>query len=348
MVIKAKDSWRHEPKRGILMKLTIITYFLLFSSLIFGQNIQFENLGFRHLQMLYKNDTVDILVKSKKGEENKQKPLFLFCQGSGSTPLIVKEGNEYYGTFPFTTDTLLDKFHIAIISKPFISLMIERKNLNSNYFYLEKNNLVPKKYAQRNYLSYYVERNIAAIEFLGKQKYISNKKLIIAGHSEGATIASKLASKYQKITHLIYSGGNPFGRIMTMIGQFRKIESDSLPYAESRFSLWNSVLKDTNSLDFSNGDSNKNLYGFSKPPIEYLQKLKIPVFVTYGSLDWCAPFNDYFRIKTITENKINFTFKDYVGTEHNYFPLRENGETNFENYNWNKVVYDWVNWIDHN
>ena len=333
---------------AILLKPTVIIFFLLFSNLIFGQSIQFESLGFRHLQMLYRNDTIDILLKSKKGEENKPKPLFLFCQGSGPQPLIISEGKQYYGTFPFTTDTLLNKFHVAIISKPYIDLIIERENLNRDYFYLDKNNLVPKKYAERNNLTYYVGRNIAVIRFLEKKNYILREKLIIAGHSEGATIASKLASINSKITHLIYSGGNPFGRITTMIGQFRKIETDSLPYAESRFSLWSRVLKDSNSLDFSDGDTNKSLYEFSKPPIEYLQKLKIPVYVTYGSLDWCAPFNDYFRIKTITENRINFTFKAYVGTEHNFFPLKANGETNFEVYNWNKVVYDWIDWIEQN
>ena len=70
------------------MKLLFNIPLLLFSNLVFGQKA--ENFGFRHLQTTYKNDTVDILIKSLKGEEQIKKPLLLFCQGSLPIPLIIK------------------------------------------------------------------------------------------------------------------------------------------------------------------------------------------------------------------------------------------------------------------
>ena len=46
-----------------------------------------------------------------------------------------------------------------------------------------------------------------------EKKWVAKSKLVLAGHSEGSTIAAKLATKNNKVTHLIYSGGNPNGRV---------------------------------------------------------------------------------------------------------------------------------------
>jgi hypothetical protein len=47
----------------------------------------------------------------------------------------------------------------------------------------------------------------------------------------------------------------------------------------------------------------------------------------------------------IRNNKPNFTFKPYLGLEHNYFPMKESGEINYEIFNWDKVGIDWLNWL---
>ncbi len=48
----------------------------------------------------------------------------------------------------------------------------------------------------------------------------------------------------------------------------------------------------------------------------------------------------------IRRKKKNFTFKAYVGLEHNFFPVKRNGEADFEKYNWDSVANDWLNWIE--
>ena len=70
------------------MKIAVQIIFLLLSIYTFGQNKRLEDYGFRHYQLIYKGDPVDILIKSQKGEEQKVKPLLLFCQGSLPQPLI--------------------------------------------------------------------------------------------------------------------------------------------------------------------------------------------------------------------------------------------------------------------
>ena len=331
------------------MKSFIFITFLLFTISLYGQKERPEDYGFRYLQTIYKGDTVDILIKSKKGEEQKKKPLFLFCQGSLPIPLIIKYDDNgkkgIYPVFVFNPDSLSNEYHLVIINKPYVPLIAEQKSLKTDLTYSDNTGKFPKSYIERNLLDYYVERNIAVIKFLQKQPWVSGDKLVVAGHSEGSTIAAKLAFSFSKVTELIYSGGNPCGRIVTTVEQQRAHESDSTKYGEKVFSDWKNIIDNPGNMDASYGDAYKATYQFSIPPMNYLEKLKIPVLVTYGTKDYGSPFNDYFRIEMIRQKKKNFTFNAYVGVEHNFFPVKANGETNFDIFNWDKVADDWWSWL---
>jgi len=327
--------------RNLLLVLTIF-----FCCQVFSQKNTPEEFGFRHFQTIYKGDTVDILMKSKKGDEQMRKPLLLFCQGSLPKPLIIKDRDRAYATFPFKTDSLEMDYHIAIISKPFVPLIVEASILGRGFTYQDPlTKEFPKNYSKRNLLDYYVLRNLKAIDFLQKLDFLDDSKLVVAGHSEGSTIASKLVTKCKKVTHLIYAGGNPMGRILSIIAEARVSESDSTKFAEGEFEYWQQVVNDKNSMDKSNGDTHKATYDFSIPPIHYLEKLRIPVLVCYGTKDWSAPYNDYLRVEMMRQNKKNFTFNAYIGLEHNFFPLTTSGQPNYDIFNWDNVANDWWDWL---
>lgn len=320
---------------------------MLLAGQLSGQNKKPEDYGFRHLQMVFRTDTVDILIKSEKGEENVRKPLFLFCQGSLPQPLIKLSAQGVYGVYPFYTDSLVAEYHLAIISKPYIPLIADVRTLNSDMTYRDSTTgRFPAAYSDRNHLDYYVDRNSAVIDYLLKQDFIDHKKLVVAGHSEGSTIAAKLALKNKKVTHLIYASGNPLGRMQSIINQSRTTETDtdSTRYAESNFAYWQQVVTDKDNLDATHGDTYKATYDFSYPPINYLMQLKIPVLVCYGTKDIALPFNDYLRVEAIRQGKNNFTFKAYIGLEHNYFPLTETGQIDYDRFNWDTVADDWRKW----
>lgn len=211
--------------RHIMKTLLFIAFIFLYATSS-AQEKRPEDFGFRYLQTIYKGDTVNILVKSKKGEESKSKPLFIFFQGSLPQPLIKYDEKGMFGVFTFNPDSLADNFHLVIISKPYIPVVANIKTLGQDYTYTDSSGAFPKAYIKRNYLNYYVDRNIKVIQFLQKQKWVSNKMLVVAGHSEGSTIAAKIASVFPKVTHLIYSGGNPMGRILTTIERLRVVETD--------------------------------------------------------------------------------------------------------------------------
>jgi dienelactone hydrolase len=333
------------------MKSYLLVILLFATVNSFAQHKLPDLFGYRHLQTVYKGDTVDILVRSKKGDEQKKKGLFLFCQGSLPVPLIItyeRNGKtSIYPVFVFDPDSLANEYHLVIIGKPYTPLIADERTLNTDLSFSDSTAKFPSRYIERNLLDYYVGRNIAVISFLQQQAWVSNDKLVVAGHSEGSTIAAKLAYRFPKVTHLIYSGGNPCGRIVTMIEQQRAHETDSLSSAENVFINWKNIVQDPGNMDGVNGDSYKATYQFSEPPMDYISKLKIPVLVTYGTKDYGAPFNDYFRVKMIADKRKNIFFKAYIGLEHNFFPLKSTGETNFDIFNWNIVANDWRNWLKH-
>lgn len=319
-----------------------VLFLLLISLTTFGQKKP-EDFGYKHLTFKYNKTTVDVLIQSKKGEENIRKPLFFWCQGSMPQPILKYDETGLYGTFPFEVTDFLNEFHVVIIGKPGVPVISDVKFLKSNYQYLVENDSVPKTYSNNNYLDYYVKRNNFVINKLLKEKWISKNKLVVAGHSEGSTIAAKLATKNDKVTHLIYSGGNPYGRILSMLQEEvnKRKNYDLIEY-------WKFVVENKDNLDYNGGDTYKATYDFSQPSAIYLKKLKIPVLITYGTKDWNAPYNDLLQIESIQSGLKNLEFKPYLDVEHNFFPINENREPNYEVYNWENVGKDWKIWLDKN
>lgn len=321
---------------------------VLFAIELAAQSTSPKDFGYRYLIANYKGTTVEALIKSKHGEDSIKKPLFFFCQGSLPVPLIKYDSASTYDVFPFRPDSLLKKYHLVIVSKPGIPVVVNVKKLAPLFCYQDSTGQFPKAYSENNLLSYYSKRNIALLKYLLTEDWVDPTQLIVAGHSEGSTVAAKMACDYKKITHLIYAGGNPLGRIMSIVQKSRAEESDtdSTRFGEYEFSYWADVVANKTSIDDVRGDTDKATYEFSIPPIDYMKVLKIPVLVSYGTKDWSAPFNDYMRVEMIRQQKRNFTFRAYVNAEHNFFPVDANNKPDYKNYNWDNVANDWARWLE--
>ncbi|RIJ42892.1 dienelactone hydrolase family protein [Pontibacter oryzae] len=312
-----------------------------------AQNKKPEDFGYRHLQINYKQDPVDILVMSEKGGEYKAKPIFLFDQGSQARPLILlNDDGKPYMVFPFKPDSLLSDFHLVIISKPYVPLIAYRKDLKNGAYADPETGIPPSEFYSRDNVDYYVRRAQAALKYLEKQEWVQNGKLIVAGHSAGSTVAAKLAAECKAVTHLIYSGGNPMGRMASMISQARAYDDSAGTKSEEAFRHWETIVHNSTSTVSEGGDSYKTTYTFSLPPMDNLMKLKIPVLITYGTRDHGVAFNDYLRLEAIKKGKSNFTFIPYIGVEHNYFGFDKDGKVDYEKFGWDQVALGWKAWLN--
>lgn len=324
----------------------------IFCCLIFllalGNSFAQQNLptNFTYHSIVYKKDSVHILLYQKQGDDKKQKPLFLFIQGSLPVPLMVTEDDYMYGVFPFNPDSLSTQCHIAIVGKPGIPLTADVNELQTDMTYFDPvTKVAPSSFSQNDYPNYYAGRESEVIKYLQEMDFIAKNKLVVAGHSAGATIATNLAVKNKKVTHLIYAAGNPYGRIVSMVASARKNETDTSSLTEGIFKYWDR-LSNGNPGPYSDYISPKiSMVGWSKPMVKDLLKLKIPVLVVYGGKDLSAPYNDLLRIEAIRNWNYKISFHCYPGLEHNFFGMKEDGSVNYDNFNWDKVASDWNKWL---
>lgn len=330
------------------MRNLLFTMLLSVCSNLFAQTQKPEDFGFRYLKLSFNEVQTDVLVLSKKGEEDKVKPLFLFCQGSLPIPLIITDSGAPYPSFPFATESLSKNFHLAIIGKPGIPAVSQVSALQNDFSYIEKSTgMPPAVFLTNNELSFYVKRNLAVVDELLKQKYVAKGKIVVAGHSQGARIAFEMCASSKKITHLIYAAGNPCGQIMSMISRTRQRENpaDTNTFAENDFSYYQAAVADSNNTDITYGESLKSLHSFSSPIVNRFPTLNIPILISYGTYDSSALLNDYLRTEIIRKRKTNFTFNAYIGLDHNFFGMKETGEVDYDNFNWDKVALDWQKWL---
>ncbi|MEO8516400.1 MAG: dienelactone hydrolase family protein [Flavobacterium sp.] len=318
----------------------IILFMFLISKIHALSQKTVEDFGYKYLSYKFQDDKVDLIVISKPGEEKIPKPLFFFCQGSLPRPVIIYDEKGLFGVLPFTETAFLDKYHIVIVGKPNVPIIANAGELGKDFMYLKDKfrEIPPKGYTDRNYLDYYVFRNNFILKQLLKERWVDKSELVLAGHSEGSSIAAKMASLNPKITKLIYSGGNPFGRIVNIFAE-NENKNEMQHY-------WKKVVENADVINYDGGDTFKATYSFSLPQRENLLKLNIPILVTYGNKDTASTYNDLFQIEVIRDRKRNFEFINYKGVEHNFFPLNEKGEINYTVENWNRVANDWLKWLE--
>jgi len=312
--------------------------FVFISVSVFGQNSTI-----REHKTYFKDTVVEYIIVSKTGEENKRKPLFIFCQGSLARPIQIISEEGSYPVLPFNEDLITEKYHLLIIGKPSIPIKETVKNLQDDYSFPKKG-LPPEQYILNNNLEYYYKRNNFLIKKLINKDWIDTQKIVAAGHSEGSYIALKMAKTNRRITHLIYSGGNPLGRMMSIINQDRQNPNEKENWLGETFDDWKNIVNNKDRKEISKENTSYYHYTLSDNFTDDLLSLKIPVLVTYGTKDQNGIFNDYLHLQVIKNKKRNYTFISYFNGDHNFFPVKDH-QPDYSIDNWTKVAEDWTNWL---
>lgn len=328
----------------------------LFVTLIVSYQITAQepkDYGFRHFQYKIEGDTVDVLIKSKKGDENKKKPLFFSVQGSLAVPLITHNGTQRVRYSTLEEGLVENDYHLVIVNKPGVPLVAHTDSLvDGKEFFVDKEEyLYAEEYQKNNYLDYYVKRNLQVLDSLLKEDWVDTSKVVLSGHSQGSGIALSMSDKSSKITHLIYSSGLPYySTILAILSRARMNEGNERnPRVERAISSWREVVEAPLNYENTNRDSNLTLSSFSQNENEVLNRLRIPVLISYGTKDESSPYHDMFRIETIRKRINHITFKDYVGLGHNYQLV--NPDENSPDQKTDRisdVVSEWLEWINNN
>lgn len=129
------------------------------------------------------------------------------------------------GITNFDINKIKKYYHLIVISMPKTPVIVKEKNLNKSYCYIpnvSKPNEFSNHFLIADNLENYESRANEVLNFLRKQKWVDDKKLVVAEHSQGSKVATLIALNNKNVTNLGLFGPNPFGRIDQFIRENRK------------------------------------------------------------------------------------------------------------------------------
>lgn len=331
------------------MRISILLLLIFCSSIISAQS---KIKDFEYYNLTDKKDNIDFVVY--KSQADIKKPILLFCQGSQPVPLFLKMYDDTLdlSLSNFDLNYLSKDYHVVVISRPFTPVIADTSQINYAY------NYVTDKYNNpHSYDTLYLKNDTKEItarrankvwKFLKKQEWVDKSNFIIAGHSQGSREAVEIASTNKDVTMIGLFGFSPNGRYEESIYRNRKMaekgeitweEADSLNIEQLDF--YKRTLDDYENLKRPYLYSWKS---FNEPNLDKLLKLKIPIYVAYGSEDIVSINCDFLPFEFAKEGKTNLTLKRYGGLEHNFFPVKDDGFPDYKKPNWIEVMNRFIDW----
>ncbi len=332
-----------------MLKSKLIVILLTLVNLAANAQKVIPGTSYTQFSLNSKSDTIDFVVAET--DLTVKKPIFFFAQGSMPIPLFVDfPGQGVYSMTlsNFDLNTLNKHFHVVVISTPKIPVVVNVNQVNSNYCYMPDStnrNSVPDAYVKADNLENYIARANKVLDYLSKQKWVDNSRLVAAGHSQGSRIVAELTARNPKITHAGLFGFNPLGRVHervwlnykdAMKGTISWEKLDSLQQQQYDFqqSIYADKGEDIGLIAWKS---------FTGIGFERLSQIKTPLYIAYGTEDKCAFLNELIPLYFIQAGKTNYEVKRYANLEHNYFPVVE-GKPDYENGKWMEVMNAFVEW----
>ena len=262
----------------------------------------------------------------------KQSPILLSINGSGGVPLCLFVRNEHAGKIFNTLDTYLlsktaSNYHFVVLDKPGTpfadSVIIEDDRFAEAIQTYE----FSEAYHQKLSLDWRVNAIRKVLDFLVKEGYYDQTKIVAWGFSEGGQVVPKLAAEDHRVTHVVSvvgAGLNQFYdgimhyRMQAAKGEFTHQQAqDSI---DTMLAIIQDIYAHPNATDrFYGGHTYQRAASFTTvDPLEYLKKLTIPIYVLVGTNDENSPIYglDYVPLEFLRLNKTNLTYEVCVGCDH--------------------------------
>lgn len=338
-----------------LVGIAFISLLLASCGHINGHKVGVINNEATQFQIREQNDTINFIVADTNFTE--KKPLLLFCQGSMPRTLFIKYPKRGFtwmfggGISNFYISGITKYYHLVVISKPKTPVIVNVSHLNKKHCYIpdtSKKNILSTAYLKADYLQNYVNRANKVLDFLKKQSWVDADNIVIMGHSQGSTIAPEIALSRDDISCIGLFSADPFGRLDEYVRQAR-LNADlgkiSWEKADSTMKYWYKFYKKANNPDsVAKYPKLKSWSTFGGLYLNDWLKLKIPIYLAYGTSDITSQLCDVVPLYFIRNHKTNLTIKRYIGLNHNYFEVDKNGEPIFSKSHWSTAMENFVLW----
>ena len=297
-------------------------------------------------------DTAQLLVAGQVADFQQKKGVFLFVHGSLPTPLALFQDTINFGFLPFDYRDFQARYHFVAVSKPGLPLTAQIKDLDQRMCFNDPaTGHAPQRFRENNHLDYFVAQHSAVLDWLLRQPWADPSRVVVCGGSQGATVASKLASVHPRATHLIYYSGNPNGRLDEEV---RRIQQDvakgktsgteAAQKLEELQRYWAWLYANAEQTDNpGGGDVPKTAVSFSQPARAWLTRLDIPVLVAFGTADITAAPCATLPLDFLRAGKNNLTLKIYPNYDHHFFEQKPDGSE--PEYRMNAAFREWMEWV---
>ena len=230
------------------MKLKTILFLLFLSNSLFAQKAKIEflpNLPYDKYELKTDKDTITFYLSVSSNKSNL--PLIVFVQGSGMNSLFTKSQSGQirpeYGHMTWY-NAGQEKYRVLVVEKPGVK-------------YLQSG---PSKiFDQKFSLESFSNTIVNAINYTIQNEKIDATKVLIAGHSEGGVVASRVANLMKsKISNVAVMAGEGLSQLYSLYkfaedGTFFNTKEHNMPTPEQRINYltekWKDILANPNSTD---------------------------------------------------------------------------------------------------
>ncbi len=153
---------------------------------------------------------------------SKNAPLIVSIQGSGCSSLFYKKDDVIMsrGSQVSIAELVSGKYGILAVEKPTV-------NTFDNFDRADGPDDCTEAYRQQFTAGLWTQTLKTALYDLLRSKSLNPEKIIVYGHSEGATFAAALAAEVPQVTHVISSAGGGGGPLFDTISRLKKKKSST-------------------------------------------------------------------------------------------------------------------------
>lgn len=236
------------------MKFSTIIFFILLANSTFAQKAKIDFLPsqpYDKYELKTDKDTITFYLSVTSLKENL--PLIVYIQGSGISSLFENRNGEIVSTSGHMTWFRVgqEKYRILIVEKPGIK-------------YLQKGG--SKAFDEKFSLESWSSTIVSAINYVTENKKIDKTKILLAGHSEGGVVVSRVANLMKdKISNVAIMAGEGPSQLYSLYkfaedGTFFNTKEHNMPTSEERINYvteeWNNILADPTNIE-------KKFWGFT-------------------------------------------------------------------------------------
>lgn len=230
------------------MKLTRFLFFLLLTNSFFAQKAKIEflpDLPYDKYELKTDKDTVTFYLSVSSKKESL--PLIVFVQGSGMNSIFTKSETgkirPEYGNMTWF-DAGKENARILVVEKPGVK-------------YLQTG--ASKNFDRKFSLESFSKAIVDAVNYTIQNEKIDKSKILIAGHSEGGVVASRVANLMKdKISNVAIMAGEGLSQLYSLYkfaddGTFFNTKEHNMPTSDQRIKYltnkWKDILANPTNTD---------------------------------------------------------------------------------------------------